>query len=203
MTGTVVAAAVVVGVVSYGERGEARREVAEQGPDPQYKLTVPRTLLDGTYVRARDLSGPLAEQAGAKGIDMQSRTAAGGEYVTAAGTDRKALLVTGLSGRTADPVHDRDELLSGASNAQATTLSIAAKEFTPADSSERVACEVLSTTRGSQVVSFPICGWGDNGTVATVMQTGSATTGSPDSVDLQACANLTSRVRAQVRVALR
>ncbi len=192
----IVAAVVVAGGVAVSVLA-----AAAVGPEPEYRLTVPTTLDGGKYTLVKELSGTLQDDVSGHGIDMNGAKPSGGEYAADGGTGDDKVLTEGFYGRFRDPTRSRDDYLDGMAHGDHARLVVPPRDFTPSGSSEPVRCEVLTETEGVQVLTMPVCGWGDNGTVAAVEHVNATIEAqNPDSVDLQSLADLTAKVRDGIRV---
>lgn len=171
-------------------------------PEATHKLTVPKTLVDGEYTLAQDMSDTEGKKVLEDSYDPGVRTdgAAVAQYTAEKGGEIKALVVSGFYGRLKNPDVQRRSLLKGAGTAQNATIEVPAKDVTPAGSDVEVECEVLSNTEAGNKVTFPMCAWGDGNTAAGVGVVDAASVGQkPEDIDLAAAAELTLKVRAEMR----
>ncbi|MFF7278707.1 hypothetical protein [Streptomyces griseorubiginosus] len=209
----VVILAVVGGLVALGVAGSVMRGVEEASgsgyPDAEYSLDLPRTLVDGRYELARNLSDSEA----ARTIEDQSVGAPGYKDVKAAvaqyslgGDDTKGtLVVSGMYGRFKNPDRVRESLLDGAAEGEDSQIAISEQDFHPdgADGTT-VTCEVLTKDQGDTKLTVPICAWGDGNTGAAVAELTTATaTTDPLEIDLDKAAATTAQVRAEMRKPIR
>lgn len=173
----------------------------ESFPAAEYRLTVPPTLLDGKYKLADDRSAATQDQlAGTSEKTIKDAKSAVAQYTSASGTG--VLVISGLHGRIADPDAARDKLLSGAGDADGTTVAVPAKDVTPAGSEVPVSCQVVVTEQagGGGKATLPVCAWADDNTSASVaLVTPETATKSPEEIDLKAVAEATVKVREETR----
>lgn len=171
-------------------------------PAATHKLTVPKTLVDGQYTLAQDMSGTEGKKVLDESHDNSVRTggAAVAQYTAQSGAQVKALVVSGYYGQIKNPDQQRRSVLHGAGTAQNARIETPAKDVTPAGSDVKVECEVLTNTEGGNRVTFPMCAWGDDNTAAGVGIVDSASLGQkPGDIDLAEAAELTLKVRAEMR----
>ncbi|MDQ1005834.1 hypothetical protein QFZ82_000319 [Streptomyces sp. V4I23] len=111
------------------------------------------------------------------------------------------LVLSGMHGSIKDPAAAREKILDGAATADGATLSVAAKDFTPAGSEVTITCQVVSMAQaGGGSTPLPICAWADDNTNASVsLITATGATQSPEEVDLAAAAKATAQVREEIR----
>ncbi|MGX1504342.1 UNVERIFIED_CONTAM: hypothetical protein RKD43_002967 [Streptomyces graminofaciens] len=111
------------------------------------------------------------------------------------------LVLSGMHGRIRNPDTAREKMLDGAATADGATLAVPAKDVTPAGSDVTVTCQVVTMAQdGGGTASLPICAWADENTSASVtVVTAATSTKSPQDIDLEAAAEMTTQVREQVR----
>ncbi|ORT61378.1 hypothetical protein [Streptomyces sp. CB03238] len=171
-------------------------------PEATHKLTVPKTLLDGEYTLAQDMSGTEGKKVLEDTYDPNVRTggAAVAQYTAQKDGGLKALVVSGYYGQIKNPDVQRRSLLRGAGTAQNAKIETPAKDVTPAGSDVKVECEVLTNTEAGNEVTFPMCAWADGNTAAGVAVVDAANVGQkPEDIDLAAAAELTLKVRSEIR----
>ncbi|ROQ66048.1 hypothetical protein EDD93_0448 [Streptomyces sp. 840.1] len=192
----VVAGGIVFGVSRLADAGQA---VAGRGfPAAEYRLTVPKKLLDDEYTLLKDSSstdGREIEETydpsirDAKAVVTQYTSSSGG-----------TLIVSGLWGRIKKPEFSRDKILEGATQTDGMTIAVPAREFTPDGYGITVSCQVMRSKGGGITSTLPMCAWGDGNTAAFVaVVTPESASQDPEKVDLGKAALDTARVRAESR----
>ncbi|MFF4364619.1 hypothetical protein [Streptomyces sp. NPDC001594] len=170
----------------------------------EYRLSLPDTLLGGSYQRSED-APPSSEDDAPMG---PSSTAAGkltrvtAQYEKGSAGTREILMVTGAYGRFTTP-HDRSRtaLLSGASAPSEVQAPVPPKDITPAGSDITVSCQVLTRPGDGDVrVDMPMCAWSDGNTMALVaLVNPDGPQPAPESIDLDRLAAMTLQVRSEAR----
>ncbi|MEU6802395.1 hypothetical protein [Streptomyces neyagawaensis] len=174
-------------------------------PDAAYRLTLPPKLLDGAYELERDYSD---RSDGAFARDAE-RTLGGRDVETAVATYTPVnrggqLSISGLYGRFKDPDGARDTMLERAAGAEGTELAVPPRDFRPSGSDTTVTCQLLARKDLGARRVYPQCAWNDGNTGVMVLVVDPAVTGEdPDDVDLEASAELTLRVRDEMRRPIR
>ncbi|MET7340874.1 hypothetical protein ACIOEZ_05150 [Streptomyces sp. NPDC087866] len=205
IVGLVVGALVVAGGVAFGV--SRLMGAADDGklpgtggfPAAEYKLTVPKTLLNGEYTLHADTSatdGKDIEETydpsirDAKAVVTQYTSKSGG-----------TVIVSGMWGRIKSPEFSRDKILEGAAEADGMTVAVPAREFTPAGYGITVSCEVVrSKEDGIGSNTLPMCAWGDDNTASFVaVVTAETALMDPDEVDLAEAARQAAQVRKEMR----
>jgi hypothetical protein len=169
-------------------------------PEAKYRLTVPRTLLDGRYELAEDKSAQQRpKMAGMSEANIRDSQPAVAHWL--AESDGGVLAVSGLYGSIKDPDEARASILAGAAEAPGSTRVVAPRDATPAGSDVTITCQVLTAKQeDGSTMTFPMCAWADdntNGSVTTI--TPATATRSPEDVDLDAVAETTVKVREEMR----
>ncbi|MFF7840157.1 hypothetical protein ACFZC6_15235 [Streptomyces ossamyceticus] len=191
-------AGVAAFVVLRGDSGTAY-------PDAEYRLTLPPKLLDGAYELERDHSDASdgaftrdAERAlGGRGVEAAVAT-----YTPVNGGGQ--LSISGLYGRFKDPDGARDTMLERAAGAEGTELAVPPRDFRPSGSDTAVTCQLLARKDLGARTVYPQCAWNDGNTGVLVLVVDPAVAGEdPDDVDLEASAELTLRVRDEMRRPIR
>lgn len=170
-------------------------------PAAEYRLRAAPTLLDGDYRLADDqsrkrqaeLTGNVSES------NIRDPRATVAQYTSA--SEAGVLVVSGLSGRIKNPDQARESILNGAAEADGAVLSVPARDFTPAGSEVTVACQVITAeqTDGTST-PLPMCAWADDNTNASVaLVTADSATKEASEIDLAAVAEVTVRVRTELR----
>lgn len=200
-------AGLVIGIIAVvlvvlGGLGFAVSKLGTVGgfPEAKYRLTVPPTLLNGQYTLAQDVSEVGRESLkGTSQAEVRDPQSAVGQYAGAKG-DGTSMVVGGYYGRVKTPEQQRNGMLQGAAEADGATLVTPARDATPAGSDVKIYCEVLTKSQGSLSATFPMCGWGDSNTVASVAAiTPASATQKPTDVDVTEAAELAVKVRAEIR----
>lgn len=206
VVGIVAAGLVALGVIGAGARSLAGASGSASFPAAEYKLSVPKTLLDGQYELQSDESAEAKEEAAserareARGARNSQPVIAQYAGASAAGT---TLTVTGLYGQFKDTGVSRDGLLSGATKEEGVATAVAAKDVRPAGAEMAVRCQVLVVTDEGVKSTMPMCAWGDANTAAWVaVITPEIVRQTPQSVDLESVARTTLKVRTEMRLPL-
>ncbi|MFJ7046879.1 hypothetical protein ACIQVC_26285 [Streptomyces sp. NPDC101112] len=174
-------------------------------PDAEYRLTLPPMLLDGAYQLERDYSDASD---GAFARDAE-RTLGGRDVEAAVATYTPVnrggqLSISGLYGRFEDPDGARDTMLERAAGADGTELAVPPRDFRPSGSDTTVTCQLLARKDLGARTVYPQCAWNDGNTGVLVLVVDPAVTSEdPDEVDLEASAELTLRVRDEMRRPIR
>ncbi|MEV7520508.1 hypothetical protein [Streptomyces sp. NPDC091371] len=202
---------IVVGsLVGLGVLGFAVNRLSEAGavasgagfPAAEYKLTVPKTLLDGRYELAQDLSQTEGKKALKNTYDSKIRNPepAVGQYTSASSKAPGVLVFSGMYGQFKDPEGARRKMLKGAADADGATVAVPARDITPNGSDITVSCQVLTSKQEGATVTLPMCAWADGNTGASVaVVTPETSQQAPRSVDLPKMAETTLKVRAEAR----
>ncbi|MER5431242.1 hypothetical protein [Streptomyces sp. NPDC002588] len=169
-------------------------------PDAEYRLTLPRTLLDDRYELADDLSdteGREIEQEMDGAWDAEVTDSKVGQYSLGGVETDGALLVSGMYGRFQNTDDNRDALLKGVGDAEGLTVTVQPKDFRPGGSDTTVTCEVV--TQGA-ALAYPVCAWADGNTAAVVVEITVAGVGRAASeIDLETAAETTFEIRSETR----
>jgi hypothetical protein len=189
-----VGVAILVGLALIGQ-------TAESGfPEAKFELTVPKTLIDGRFELAQNLSDSegkkiVDEADGA--WDAKVTAAAVGQY-SLGGDDTKGVLVlSGMYGRFKNRDNARQNMLKGVGEADGVSVAVGPRDFTQ-DGSPTVSCEVVTQKKLDTTVTYPICAWADANTAAAVAPiTAKAATQDPGDFDLEFYAKFTLQVRSE------
>lgn len=168
---------------------------------PSYQLSVPETLLGGTYTLSANLGSAIQEQLDKQKVPMDGMHTAGGQYRKGAGTTADVLTVWGAYGQIPSPAALRAQLLAGAEGTK-LGLAVGTKDYQATGSDRTFSCEVLTvpTTTGRSL-TMPICVWDDDNVAVLVTHTShTIVLEKPSAVDLQAVADLADKVVNEVRV---
>lgn len=174
--------------------------VASGFPEAEYRLDVPATLLNGQYTLAQDMSERGRESLkGASQAEIRDPQSAAGQYSGAKG-DGTSIVLSGIYGRVKAPERQRGSMLRGARGVDGVTIVTPPRDVTPAGSDVKIFCQVLTKSQGVLSVTFPMCAWGDSNTVASLGVVSPASAGQKTAdVDVNGAAELTAKVRAEVR----
>lgn len=201
IVGITVGALVVAGGIAFGvsRLADAGASAAVGDfPAAEYRLTVPKKLLDEEYTLLKDASSTEGREIeetydpsirDAKAVVTQYTSSAGG-----------TLVVSGLWGRIRGPEFTRDKILEGATGTKGMTIAVPARDFTPDGYGVTVSCQVVRSKDGAISSTIPMCAWGDDNTASFVaVVTPETALQPPEKVDLEKAALDTARVRAESR----
>ncbi|MFE4670551.1 hypothetical protein ACFRI7_30580 [Streptomyces sp. NPDC056716] len=192
-----VVVAVVVGLALIG------KEVEDSFPAAEYRLTVPETLLADEYQLAEDLSdteGQAIEDEADGAWDAKDTTAVVATYNLGGDQNQGTLVVSGMYGRFQNTDEARDNMMTGAAEAEGMTVAVPPQDFTPDDSGVTVTCEVLSQSSMGTEMSIPTCGWVDGNTGASIAEvTPELIAMDPQDIDLEAAARSALQIREEMR----
>ncbi|MGC4944842.1 hypothetical protein ACLQ2N_01315 [Streptomyces sp. DT224] len=205
-----VAGGVVFGVVQLGDKADDKLPVSSGSsgssgsggsggfPAAEYRLTVPKTLLEGEYTLQEDTSATDGKDI----EDTYDPTVRDPKAVVTqyASKDGGTLIVSGMWGRIKKPEFSRDTILKGAAGTEGMTVAVPAREFTPEGYGITVACEVVRSEDGGITSTLPMCAWGDDNTASFVaVVTAETALQDPDEVDLAEAARQAAQVRKEMR----
>ena len=174
-------------------------------PPAEYALTLPKTLLDGRYELADDLSGSEGgkiedEMDGAWGAKVTEAKV--GQYSLGGDNAKGVLVLSGMYGRFKNMERTRTSMLKGAGEADGVTVTAGPEDFTQ-DGSPTVSCEVLTQKQSGTTLTYPVCAWADGNTAAVIApMTAKTVTQDPSEVDLAFYAKVTLQVRSETRKAI-
>lgn len=171
-------------------------------PEAQYRLTVPKTLVDGKYVLVQDRSATAGKEAldGAYDSKIRNPKPAAAQYASESPKESGALVVSGMYGQFKDTAGARKKMLRGAADSEGASLEVPARDITPTGSDVTLSCQVLTVRQNGVQSSLPMCAWVDENTGATVAILSEETAQQkPGSVDLAKTAETTLTVRAEMR----
>lgn len=204
IVGIAVGAVAVAGALAFGISRLAD-EVKESGissagdfPAAEYRLTVPKKLLDGEYTLLKDSSATDGRDI-EKTYDPSIRDAKAvvTQYTSESGG---TLVISGMWGRIKGPAFTRDSILKGATQNEGMTIAVPAREFTPEGYDITVSCQVVRSKEGAVTSTLPMCAWGDANTASFVaVVTAETALQAPEKVDLEKAALDTAKVRAESR----
>lgn len=200
-------AATVAGLVVAGLVLNRVNEVGAQAtgagfPEAEYRLTVPKTLVDGTYELSEDASQTKGKEVIKDAYDPKIRNPqpATARYASGSPTAPGVLALSGMYGQFKDPAGARRKMISGAAEADGAKTAVLPQDLTPAGSDITVTCQVLTSVQDGETTTLPMCAWADDNTGAVVAVVSAETAGrSPGSVDLDQLAKTTLKVRSEAR----
>jgi hypothetical protein len=188
---------IVVGLAVIGSKTDAGF------PEAEYKLTLPKTLLDKRYELAQDLSdseGSKVEGEADGAWDARDVTAVVGQYSLGGDATKGNVVISGMYGRFKNTGTARDKMMEGAAGSDGAEVAVPPKDFKPSGSDTTITCQVLTKDQLGTKMTIPMCGWVDGNTGASVAEITAATmTKDPSDVDLEAAAETTLKVRSEIR----
>ena len=188
---------IVIGGVVLALIGNA---VGSGFPEAKNKLTLPKTLIDGRFELAQDLSdseGQKIEDEADGAWDAKDIHAVVGQYSQGGDQTQGALVISGMYGRLKNTDRARRDMLKGATDADGVTLAAGPKDFTQSGE-PTVSCEVLTQEKLGTTLTYPACAWADGNTGAIVaVMTAKTLHQDASEVDLGSYARLTRQVRAE------
>ncbi|MFD7295494.1 hypothetical protein ACFV9W_19590 [Streptomyces sp. NPDC059897] len=201
----IVAGVVVLGLGGLGVLGYIGRSAGVGFPEAEYKLTLPKTVLDAKYELAEDMSASKGSQieGEAEGAwDAKDIKAVVGQYTLGGDQTKGVLIVSGMYGRLKNTDEARDNMMKGAGESANATVAVQPEDFQPAGSDVTITCEVLtqSSAGAGGKLTMPMCAWADDNTGASVGEITTATaTQDPQDVDLEAVAERAAKLREELR----
>ncbi|MEU2389483.1 hypothetical protein [Streptomyces sp. NPDC007369] len=198
----IIAAAIAVISVLKVSADAASRASGAGFPKAEYRLTVPQTLVGGTFELDQDLSQSQGEAVLKDTYSSKVRNPrpAVGQYTSGSPARPGVLVLSGMYGQFKDPADARRKLLVGAADAKGATLAVPARDITPAGSGITLSCQVLTYQDNGAASALPMCAWADENTSAAVgLVTPETAQQAPGAVDLGEVAETTLKVRAEAR----
>ncbi|MGY4902857.1 hypothetical protein [Streptomyces sp. 900116325] len=198
--GVAAAALVAVGALGYTafQLVGAGKSVVGGFPEAEYRLTVPKKLLDEKYTLAEDTSSTDGKEV--EEVPDPSVRDVKAVVTRYASAEDGVLVISGMWGRIRMPEFTRDKILEGAAGEKGMTVVVPAREFTPDGYDITVACQVVTSKDAGTTSTIPMCAWGDGNTAAFVgLVTPKIAVQDPKSVDLEQAAADTAEVRAESR----
>lgn len=204
IVGIAVGAVVVAGGIAFGVSrlvdgaGGGGLSSVGEFPEAEYRLTVPKKLLDGEYTLLKDSSSTEGREI-EKIYDPSIRDpkAVVTQYTSGSGG---TLVISGMWGRIKGPAFTRDKILEGATQNKGMTIAVPARDFTPEGYGITVSCQVVRSKEGAVSSTLPMCAWGDDNTASFVaVVTAEIALQDPQEVDLEKAALDTAKVRAESR----
>lgn len=178
-------------------------QTATRFPEADFVLTLPKTLIDGRFELADDLSdteGQKIEQEADGSWDAKDTVGVVGTYTLNGDAAKGTLVLSGMYGRFKNTDEAREGMLKGTGEVDGVTVAVPPKDFT--EGGVTISCEVISQKKLSATVTYPACAWADGNTAADVAWTTAATlTQDPSDVDLALSAKMTLQVRSEARKA--
>ncbi|MCX3063830.1 hypothetical protein [Streptomyces beihaiensis] len=172
-------------------------------PKAEYRLELTKTLLDGKYELAKDLSrdkgSEIADHADGD-WDAKDVTGVVAQYTRGGNQSDGVLIVSGMYGRFKNTDKARNSMMKGGSEADNATLVVEPRDFHPAGTDVTITCQVLTHGSGITKVTMPMCAWTDGNTGASVAEiTPRIAAQNPQDVDLAAAAATAAKVRSELR----
>ncbi|EPH46132.1 hypothetical protein ABT390_09375 [Streptomyces aurantiacus] len=172
-------------------------------PEAKYRMTVPDTLVDGTYKLTQDISdttGKEVVEENKSRANVRDPKAVVAQYAGRGKDASSALVVSGMYGRFKSPAKARADLMDGAAEGEGATVAVPARDITPKGSDLTLRCQVLTSSQGGTTSNVPLCAWADENTGAAVgVVTAETATQDPEDVDLEQVARTTVKVREEMR----
>ncbi|MFD8570944.1 hypothetical protein [Streptomyces sp. NPDC057694] len=172
-------------------------------PEAEYKLTLPKKVLDDKYELLQDLSaskGQALEDEADGAWDARDTKAAIGQYALGGDQNKGVLVVSGMYGRFKNTDSARDNMMKGAAESDNASVAVAPKDFHPSGTDVTITCEVLTQSSGVTKITMPMCAWVDGNTGASIGEiTAETATKDPQDVDLAAVAETTAKIREEIR----
>ncbi|MFF3914644.1 hypothetical protein ACFYZB_14325 [Streptomyces sp. NPDC001852] len=188
--GVVVAVVVVLAVLGMA--------VDSGFPEAKNKLTLPRTLLDGRYRLAQDLSdseGKKIEDEANGAWDAKDLHGVVGTYGADGDTSKGTLVISGMYGRFKNTDAARRNMMKGAAEGDNAKVAVPPKDFDL--NGVTISCEVVTQVQLGTKMTMPMCAWADGNTGATVATVNADSSQSPSDIDLQEFAKNTLTIRSE------
>ncbi|MZD09164.1 hypothetical protein GTW43_29395 [Streptomyces sp. SID5785] len=199
----IVAGVVAVVLIGVGTLVYIGSRVAGGFPEAEYRLTLPQKVLDGKYELAQDMSqaqGKQIEDEADGAWDAKDTKAVVGQYTLGGDQTKGVLVVSGMYGRFKNADKARENMMSGAGEADGATVAVQPRDFHPSGTDVTITCQVLTQTSGAASITMPMCGWADGNTGASIGTAGAdSATQDPKEVDLEAAAEDAAKVREEIR----
>ena len=207
-----VVAAIAVGayfVIGGGSgSGGSGSAIADDG---KYKLTTPATIIDGQYKRGNDSeTGTMTDNdikdAKAWGVQNPKDVSAG--YTAGSGLTAKSVMFAGVYGTIDDPEKTVDAMFAQMktestkdSSSSDGKLVGSPQEFKPSGFKNGIMkCQEVESSQSGKTTKMPFCIWGDHSTLTYVLSYDMASMAAGKSTSMDDAAELTAKVRNDVRV---
>lgn len=173
-------------------------EGAEDAEPSSYELTLPKTLENGRFELAKDMS----DEAEGDNPDMgPGDEALLGSYASRSGSQN--LLFSGGNSDKITGVTESEtggDVLDGMERSEGASVAVPREEFTPDGAEEPLSCEVLVKSQAGQKLTIKVCAWSDIGSSAVIADNSPASwKDDPDEVDLEAWAERVNTMRDELR----
>ncbi|MDX3386737.1 hypothetical protein PV682_35640 [Streptomyces niveiscabiei] len=171
-------------------------------PQAKYQLTLPKTLLDGKYRFAQDMSGTLGRQIERESGAWNARDvkAKVGQYDAGGDQTKGSLVISGMYGRFKDTAASRAAMMKGVGEADNATVVVRPQDFDLPGADTTITCEVVAQEQLGTKLTYPVCAWVDGNTGATVAEVSPQTlTQKAEDIDMEAAAKTTLKVREEAR----
>ncbi|MDH6623387.1 hypothetical protein M2271_001174 [Streptomyces sp. LBL] len=213
-TGLIIGAVAVVAAIAVGAYfviggggGSAGSAIADDGA---HKLTTPATIIDGEYKKSNMMEASEFSKQDLKDFEswgVQNAKGANAGYMAGTGDAMKNVMFAGVYGTVDDPEKVVDAMFSKVKQEAAKASDSGGKllgspeEFTPAGFENGVMkCQAVESSQQGQKFTMPFCIWGDHSTVTHVTLYDAAAVVSGKNTLLKDAADLTAKVRKDVRV---
>lgn len=165
---------------------------------PKYEVRMPKTLVDGKYKLAKDMSEKAAAQNPELGPDDQQYLG-----IYSGSSAKEQLLYSGLNSDSTGgkPISESDDTaLDSVKKDPSIQDAVPRRELTPTGADEPVTCEVTTKAEGGKELTMATCAWGDQGSMGMVTDNSYDTLSTaPEDVDLDAFAEQVNTIRDEVR----
>ncbi|WP_416968477.1 hypothetical protein [Streptomyces sp. 4F14] len=171
-------------------------------PEAKYQLTLPKTLLDGKYAFAQDMSGTLGRQIERESGAWNARDvkAKVGQYDIGGDRTKGSLVISGMYGRFKDTASSRRSMMEGVGEADGASIVGKPQDFDLPGADTTITCEVIAQEQAGTKLMYPACAWVDGNTGATIAEISAETVHQKaEDVDLEAAARTTLKVREEIR----
>ncbi|MEU6326226.1 hypothetical protein ABZ851_02880 [Streptomyces sp. NPDC047049] len=185
----------VASAVLHGGQSSGGGSGGDDG-SPKYRITVPQTLAGGKYKLVKDLSQQADASVPHDGAYAHGLKTAGGQYANGTTT----LVMMGIYGTIDDPATAVDHTLRGMTSDGNTAVAVSDRKITPSSGGGPLTCGVDVRRQSGQKITLSYCVWADSRTNASVAKAdGADLAQDPQSIDLQALADETAKIRTEVR----
>ncbi|MER5948295.1 hypothetical protein ABT127_19795 [Streptomyces sp. NPDC001904] len=199
----IVAGVIVVGALGLGALAYIGLKSDAGFPEAEYRLTLPKKVLDEKYELVQDLSaskGQALEDEADGAWDARDTKAAIGQYALGGDQNEGVLVISGMYGRFKNTDDARENMMKGAAESDNATVAVPPKDFHPAGTDVTITCEVLTQSSGVTKITMPMCAWVDGNTGASIGEvTAETATKNPQHVDLDAAAETAAKIREEIR----